>query len=80
MTLTQQLDALIAEHDLSSITLTRLKLSDGRSIWGINAQGNHMIGSGDRYRDDPAKGLSAAIEDLNAKRRTEVVVPMLEAA
>ena len=81
-TLEQQLDALIAEHGLSSITLTRIVVGD-RRIWSINAQGGGQIGADTDDCPRPAtarEGLAAAIASLNAKRAAPVLVPELAVA
>jgi len=78
--LTEQLDALLAEHGLSSITLTRIARANGDGcFWSINAQDNGQIGgNGLRGGDNPAAEIAVAIEELNAKRHAPVVVPELE--
>jgi len=80
MTLTEQLDALIAEHRLSSITITRHVGSSGYgAFWGINAQGDGEIGSNSTNRpESPSEGVAEAINELNAKRTAAVVAPELE--
>ena len=81
-TLEQQLDALIAEYGLSSITLTRIVVGD-RRIWSITAQGGGQIGADidDGPRPETAAdGLTAAIASLNAKRAAPVLVPELAVA
>lgn len=79
-TLEEQLDALIAEHGLSSISLTRIVCGD-RNFWGVNAQGNGFCGSNGHDRGEtPGEGLARAIEDLNTLRIMPVVVPELELA
>jgi hypothetical protein len=84
MTLEQQLDALIAQHGLSSITITRLAGSR-RSFWGINAQADGFIGantdeSGGGRPDSAHDGLTMAIAQVNAQRAAPVVVDELEEA
>jgi hypothetical protein len=84
MTLEQQLDALIAQHGLSSITLTRIA-GTGYKVWGISAQANGFIGAntddaGGGRPDTASDGLTMAIGQLNAQRAAPVVVAELEAA
>lgn len=82
-TLTEQLDALLAKHGLSAITLTRLA-GDNGNFWSINAQGDGQCGTSTSamgyHPPTPGEGLAAAIEDLNARRRPAVIVPDLEQA
>lgn len=82
--LTEQLDALIAEHGLASITINRLANSynPGDCFWSVNAQavmpdGTREIGTAD-HDTDPAGALADAIGRLNAKRVKAVSVPVLE--
>lgn len=84
-TLTEQLDALIAEHQLCSITLCRITREDGSCFWAIDVQsefadGGRAIGSSGYEHTDPASGLREAINDLNARRLPEASVPELEVA
>lgn len=77
--LTEQLDALIAKHDLSSITITRLTREDGTGFWSVNAQaeadsGERFIGGADYKIADVGAALAAAINDLNVHRITPAEV------
>ena len=77
--LTEQLDALIAKHDLSSITITRLSRRDGTGFWSINAQcklanDQREIGSSDHETADVGAALAEAIDALNLKRITPAEV------
>lgn len=82
--LTEQLDALMAEHGLSAITITRCASPGHGNFWGINAHGDNQCGSSTSYDGKrpatPGEGLAIAIEDLNARRRPAVVVPELACA
>lgn len=81
MTLEQQLDALIAQHGLTSITISRMSNRHGQ-FWGINAQGDGLIGTDvddqGRRSASATDGLTRAIADLNAQRTPPVIVPELE--
>lgn len=85
-TLTDQLDALIAEHGLASIGIGRIARSDrSGNFWSINVQaempnGERAIGTNKLEGDAPGEALAVAIDALNAKRFAGAVVPELEAA
>jgi hypothetical protein len=83
-TLTEQLDALIAEHGLACITISRFPRAYGSGFWSVNAQAEtptgREIGSNSLNGETPSECLAAAINDLNAKRVRAVSVPELEAA
>lgn len=80
-TLAEQLDSLIAEHRLSSITLTRILNDDGRCFWAVYVQGDGFCGSNGNNPEEGAKdALASAIVVLNEKRTPPVVVPELEQA
>jgi len=71
--LTEQLDALIAKHDLASITLTRLTHPNGGTFWSVAAQsvkadGTREIGTCGHNHPKVGDALAAAIDALNAKR------------
>ena len=79
-TLTEQLDALIAEHRLSSITVSRIAGENG-AHWAIYAQGDGHCASNPNGRNiSPADALTDAITALNALRNPAVVVPDLAEA
>ncbi len=79
--LEQQLDALIAEHRLSSISITRIARSDGSGVfWAISAQGDGHCAGTDYDIATAEAALTQAIERLNALRSASVVVPVLEMA
>lgn len=81
MELAEQLDALIAEHGLRSINLTRIVRADGTNFWAIYAQDSGFCGTNGHVRGGTAsEGLTAAIDDLNAKRYVVPAVPELGAA
>lgn len=77
--LTEQLDALIAEHGLASICISRLANPGGGTFWHISAQaeaanGSREIGTSGFGTTDPAKGVADAINELNIKRIAPVAV------
>lgn len=77
-TLEQQLDALIAKHGLTAVTLTRIARKDGTSFWAVYAQQDGLCGTLSGSGDVPAhEGIAAAIENLNEKRARPVIVPEL---
>ena len=78
-TLEQQLDALIAEGGLESITLTRLARGDGTGFWAVYVQGDNATGSHCGGEKSSSEALTAALADLNAKRARPVFVPELAA-
>lgn len=79
-TLEGQLDALIAEHGLTAISLTRLSLDDGSTFWGVTAQGDGLCGRLNGSGRVPVNvALTAALEDLAVLRTRPVVVPELAA-
>ena len=78
--LEQQLDALIAEHRLSSITLSRIASGD-HMFWSVNAQGDGFCaGNGFNPEESAGEAIRVSIEGLNAKRTAPVVVPELAEA
>jgi hypothetical protein len=77
-TLEGQLDALIAEHGLTALTLTRIARKDGTSFWAMYAQQDTFCGHNYGTCDGSVEAeLSAALVDLNEKRTRPVVVPEL---
>lgn len=78
-TLEQQLDALIAEQRLSSISLGRNVMNDGTHIWDISAHGDGYCGMNRGLCDGSVEAeLRAALADLNRKRAPAApVVPEL---
>jgi hypothetical protein len=80
MTLEQQLDALIAEHGLTALTLSRIARKDGTAFWAMYAQQDTFCGQNRGACEGSAEAeLSAALVDLNEKRTRPVVVPELVA-
>lgn len=81
MTLEQQLDAIIAEHGLSSLTITQI--SDPKfsgPIIAIGAQADGLCGSSTVIGGSIESGITVAIDALNAKRHRPAVIPTLAAA
>jgi hypothetical protein len=80
-TLTKQLDALLAEHNLTAITISRSAIDHG-NFWSINAHRDGVCGANGLHNrhESPAKGIALAIEDLNARCNVAIVVPELECA
>jgi hypothetical protein len=79
-TLEGQLDALIAEHGLTAISLARIRLGDGSMFWSVNTQDDILCGRLNGSGKVPVEvALTAALEDLNALRARPVVVPELAA-
>jgi hypothetical protein len=80
-TLTEQLDALMAEHGLSAITLSRSAMDHG-NFWSINAHRDGVCGANGLHNrfESPAKGIELAIEDLNTRCKPAIVVPELACA
>lgn len=77
-TLEQQLDALIAEHRLSSISFARISMDDGTRFWSVCVGGGSTSGSNRGACDGTVEAeLKAALDDLNARRTRPVVVPEL---
>ena len=79
-TLAEQLDALVAEHRLSSLTITRINKERGPS-WAVYAQGDGLCASNGYERDKSVEcHIRDAIDSLNALRAKPIVVPELAAA
>jgi hypothetical protein len=80
-TLTEQLDALLAEHGLTAITISRSAIEHG-NFWSINAHRDGVCGANGLHNrhESPAKGIELAIEDLNARCKPAIVVPELALA
>lgn len=86
MTLQEQMSALIAEHDLSSlsiIAMAPLPAAGYDGVWfSANAQGSGLccFNNGADTRNEPGAAIIAAITDLIRLRTKAVIVPSLEAA
>lgn len=79
-TLEGQLDALIAEHGLTSLTLTRLRLDTGEIIWSNFASADGISGTNRGACTGSVEDeLADALKHLNEKRARPVVVPELAA-
>lgn len=77
-TLEGQLDALIAEHGLTSVGLRRIRMDDGTHFWSVHASGSGLCGANRGACDGSAQAeLKAALANLNEKRARPVVVPEL---
>jgi len=78
-TLSEQLKELAAAHGLNALSIHFHSISDtGRTFFGANAHADGICTQG--TADAPEAALSAAIEEINARRAVPVVVPELEQA
>lgn len=79
-TLEGQLDALIAEHGLTSVGLMRIRMDDGTHFWSVHASGSGLCGANRGACDGSAQAeLKAALADLNERRTRPVNVPEMAA-
>jgi hypothetical protein len=81
MTLTEQLRALIAEHDLTALSVTAYRRTDGTVYFGAYAHSDVTVGSSMSLNCDdesPAEVIASAINELNAKRHKPVDVSEME--
>lgn len=67
MTLEQQLFALLDQHNLSSLSIQVLRVSDDRRILNATAQGNGKCAS-NKIGDTSSEVVGSAISELNAIR------------
>lgn len=79
-TLEDQLKALAEKHDLSALTVSIYRRSDGSFHLGANAHGDSLCASDDYDSDTLSGALRTAIENLNKKRAGIVEVAALVAA
>lgn len=79
VTLTEQMDGLIAAHGLSSLSITRIDGQIGK-FWAISAQSAGRSGAADYGTEVLSDAIAEAINELNKKRVAAVIVPELVSA
>jgi UDP-N-acetylmuramyl tripeptide synthase len=82
VSLAEQLQALVEQHDLTSLSIDIHRRDDGTVFFASFAHAGDLCGhsSGSENRASPAAAMTASIKALNEKRTTTVSIHELECA